>query len=438
MATKQSVIFLIFTLFLGLGSRLTTHAQATARGTDLAHLHPAFGTYRTTAGREFVLGPTAGNLFLLDYQTQTYYTLRPSATDRSAWQAGPGVHLHLKGTRLTRLQVGGAVQRVAHVSTPALENLALENEGIHLAGTLWKPAGVTAFPVVILIHGAGPETRYGMRFIPYLFLRQGIGVFTYDKRGSGESTGHYEPWLAGIPALATDVVAICHTLAKRPDVAANRLGLLGISNGAWVAQRAAAQLPTLKVVVPVVGGFIPVYQQELYRLQLAAVAAKLPARAVQDLQRTMGQLYNDTLYHRLPPVQAQQRMQSLLAHARTQPWFSLTPLPAFETLSAVTFYDLARRAWDNELAYNPQTDAASSSASIFSLLAAHDEVTPTNQVVAVIGELNGSREPQAQISTRVLPRTGHFLQVNAQAASYQLPLGLEKAIREVSIRLKAQ
>lgn len=438
MATKQPVVFLIFNLLLGLGIPLSGPAQASPSSSALERLQTAFGIYRTATGREFVLGRTESSLFLLDHQTHTYYTLSPSATDRSVWQTGLAVRLRITGNRLTYLRVGGTVQRVAHASTPAMENMALENGGVHLVGTLWKPTGPAAFPVVVLIHGAGPETRYGMRFIPYLFLRQGIGVFTYDKRGSGQSTGHYESWLAGIPALATDVVAICHSLAKRPDVAANRLGLLGISNGAWVAQRAAAELPTLKVVVPVVGGFIPVYKQELYRLQLAAVTAKLPSRAVQDLQRTMRQLYNDTLYHRLPPAQAEQRMHALLAYARTQPWFSLTPLPAFEALSPAAFYNLARRAWDNELAYNPRADVASSAASIVALLAANDEVTPTPQVLALIRVLNRSRQPRQVISTSVLPKTGHFLQMNAQPASYQLPLGLEEAIGEIGLRLKAR
>lgn len=117
--------------------------------------------------------------------------------------------------------------------------------GIRLAGTLTLPAGVGPHPAVILISGSGAqdrdETVAGHR--PFLIVadhltRRGYAVLRMDDRGAGQSSGN--PLLAGLDDLAWDVQVGLTYLRSTPEIDGSRIGLLGHSEGAYVAQKVSA------------------------------------------------------------------------------------------------------------------------------------------------------------------------------------------------------
>ncbi|MGE8302563.1 MAG: alpha/beta hydrolase family protein, partial [Sphingobacterium paramultivorum] len=67
------------------------------------------------------------------------------------------------------------------------KDIVFKSEGINLAGTMLQPR--SAHAAIVLIHGSGQEKRM-MEFASYL-AKNGIAVFTYDKRGVGKSEGTY-------------------------------------------------------------------------------------------------------------------------------------------------------------------------------------------------------------------------------------------------------
>jgi hypothetical protein len=122
---------------------------------------------------------------------------------------------------------------------------------------------------VVLLHGSGPETRWGTpRFIADRFARAGIAALIYDKRGSGSSTGSLDSFVYA--DLARDALAGVRLLASQLEVDPHRVGLLGHSEGGITGVVAAALAPreiSFLVAEDTVAG--PVYQSDLYRVSRA-------------------------------------------------------------------------------------------------------------------------------------------------------------------------
>lgn len=140
------------------------------------------------------------------------------------------------------------------------EEVSYENSGqaIKLAGTLTLPPGDGPFPVAITISGSGASDRDGTHFDhkPYLVIadyltRQGIAVLRFDDRGVGESTGEYSR--ATSADFATDVGAGVEFLMKHPKIDADRIGLIGHSEGGMIAPMVAADRDDVHFVVLLAG-----------------------------------------------------------------------------------------------------------------------------------------------------------------------------------------
>ncbi len=176
--------------------------------------------------------------------------------------------------------------------------------GFALAGTLTHPAAAGPAPVVVTITGSGPEDRDegipGLPdYVPFRQLadtlaRRGIAVLRLDDRGVGASGGTFAT--ATSRDFADDVRAALAYLraraAERRDVDAQRLALLGHSEGGMIAPMVAADDPGVAALVLLAGPAytgrrIMTYQM---RRDVPADASVAPARrdsllAAADRQR---------------------------------------------------------------------------------------------------------------------------------------------------------
>jgi dienelactone hydrolase len=115
-----------------------------------------------------------------------------------------------------------------------------------LAGTLTLPAGPGPFPAVAVAHGSGPSTRLEGQYLTGVLLRRGIAVLAYDKRGNGQSGGHYPGEGAtprAVDVLARDAQAAAGFLASQPEIDPLRVGLAGGSQAGWIIPLAASRAP---------------------------------------------------------------------------------------------------------------------------------------------------------------------------------------------------
>lgn len=144
------------------------------------------------------------------------------------------------------------------------ETVAVKTPAGHtLAGTLTLPAGASPeHPVaaIVTITGSGQQDRDGFiglagyrpfRQIADALARRDIAVLRMDDRGTGASGGTFKGSTSA--DFAADVRAGLAFLRARPEIRADRLGVLGHSEGAVIVPMVAVEEPALRAIVLLAG-----------------------------------------------------------------------------------------------------------------------------------------------------------------------------------------
>jgi pimeloyl-ACP methyl ester carboxylesterase len=109
------------------------------------------------------------------------------------------------------------------------------------------PTGIPGkLPIVVLIHGSEFSSARELYSLQRLLPAEGVGVFVYDKRGTGASGGKYTQ---DFSVLADDAVAAMREARRLAGPRAGRVGYQGGSQGGWVAPLAASRAPVDFVIV---------------------------------------------------------------------------------------------------------------------------------------------------------------------------------------------
>lgn len=115
-----------------------------------------------------------------------------------------------------------------------------------LAGTMYLPLSPGSHPAVVFHFGSTRwiRARYNNSAISD-WIKRGIAVLSYDKRGVGQSGGLCCPVQdpGYFPLLAQDVLAGVHVLQAHPSIDPRRVGVYGFSQGGWVVPVSAATEP---------------------------------------------------------------------------------------------------------------------------------------------------------------------------------------------------
>ncbi len=161
-------------------------------------------------------------------------------------------------------------------------------DGVELAGSLYVPSGKGPFPGAVIIQGSGSSDRTNLwaRTFAETLARAGVATLLPDKRGSGESGGS---WLtADFETLARDALAGVDRVAARASIDARSVGLVGLSQGGYVAPLAAASSADVAWVVDISGAAVPIDAQMRHELANTARKAGLDAdgvEAIVEIQR---------------------------------------------------------------------------------------------------------------------------------------------------------
>jgi pimeloyl-ACP methyl ester carboxylesterase len=125
-------------------------------------------------------------------------------------------------------------------------NVTFQGAGVSLAGRLVMPQGHARVPIVVLVHGSEQSSALDFYSLQRQFPAEGIGVFVYDKRGTGKSEGTYtQSYLL----LADDAVAAVNEAKRIAGARAGPVGYQAGSQGGWVAPLAAKIEPVDFVIV---------------------------------------------------------------------------------------------------------------------------------------------------------------------------------------------
>jgi hypothetical protein len=145
-----------------------------------------------------------------------------------------------------------------------VEEISFRSGKFKVVGSLLIPAGGDRHPAVILVHGDGPATRRtGSSIGPTtrVFVQNRFAVFSWDKPGSGESTGQINNALTQRAEILADGVAV---LAEHPNIDPGRIGLWGISQAGWVMPLALEKRDDVAFMIVVSGGAEDSVEQGAY------------------------------------------------------------------------------------------------------------------------------------------------------------------------------
>ncbi len=288
-----------------------------------------------------------------------------------------------------------------------VENVTFTSNGVCLSGVLVRPFGRGPFPAVVMVHGSGPATHaeMGSRIYANAFLRKGLAVLVYDKRGSGKSTGDLR--LATYGDLVGDVVAAVRFLGVQNDVLHDKIGLFGRSEGGgWVAPLAAAKLSHVAFFIDGVGPAVTPVEQGVYAI---AVALRNHGYGAQDIREAQVLRRAIWAYYRRGAIDSawavgasRDSLRLAIVRAQAKAWYKATEdMPVF-----LPAYDRRRYA---VLAFNSFFDPVPAlvqlDCPILAVLAQEDERVPTQATIAVLKRLG--REQQKDITIRVYPSVGH-------------------------------
>ncbi|MGH8301138.1 MAG: alpha/beta hydrolase family protein [Steroidobacteraceae bacterium] len=127
-----------------------------------------------------------------------------------------------------------------------ITNTRFRGAGVTLAGRLVLPKGNARVPIVVLVHGSEHDSALEFYDLQRMFPAMGIGVFVYDKRGTGTSGGRYTQ---DFLMLADDAIAAAREAKRLAGPRAGRVGYQAGSEGGWVAPLAARISPVDFVIV---------------------------------------------------------------------------------------------------------------------------------------------------------------------------------------------
>lgn len=286
-------------------------------GLDAAVLDAHAGLYRDAGGRALLVVPSAqGGLALFrvdDYVLGRGRDLGRVTRDGGAWRlqtrsAGevPFHFEHDASGRAVALSWQGEPDAGAwsRDPAPAYTVHAVEfGSSPRLSGTVFLPRGADRMPGAVLIHGSGDSDRDGLWYllVARTLAERGIAVLLPDKRGSGRSEGDWRT--ASFDALAADALAGLDRLAGQPGVDPANVGLVGMSQGGWIAPLAATQSPRVAFVASLAAAAVSPREQTRHEIRqelraggapdwlapaLMPVVTRMPARRLPEWWRLNG------------------------------------------------------------------------------------------------------------------------------------------------------
>jgi pimeloyl-ACP methyl ester carboxylesterase len=282
--------------------------------------------------------------------------------------------------------------------------LSFSNDGITLRGTLYLAAGQGRHPAIVLLAGSGKIARDNVVFraLEGRFLKLGIDVLAYDKRGSGESGGTYDD-NTPLETLARDALAGVHALQRRVDIDPRRVGVWGISQGGNLGPLAASLSPDVAFVISVSGPGVSIAEQAIYlraNEMLAQGYSSTDAARMTDFRRVLWAYYGTGL--------GRDSAQAAMDIVKNDQWYKEEQLP--QIVADPDSLDPALRSFMQQAAtYDPLAVARRVHVPVLTIFGAKDAVVPAQESLAnLIAAYSAGGNTHASFA--LFPDAGHGLE----------------------------
>jgi len=252
-SNKEMYCFRIYPVSRGfmVGALSATCIGAALTGGASANLSDdcQIGAYRFTDGEIVDIARSEGNAFRwrkFDGSTGVLHQKEDGSwTSTLGWTERPDGHTaSFTGCANGEIEFDG---KKAHRIPFDVTDIVFEGrDGVKLAGRLVLPKGNERVPIAVLVHGAEHESARDSYALQRLLPAENVGVFVYDKRGTGASKGKYTQ---DFDTLADDAVAAMREAKRIAGARCARIGYQGGSQGGWVAPLAGTRAPVDFVIV---------------------------------------------------------------------------------------------------------------------------------------------------------------------------------------------
>jgi uncharacterized protein len=211
-------------------------------------------------------------------------------------------------------------------------NVTFQGAGVQLAGRLVLPSGSARVPIVVLVHGSEHISALDFYSLQRQFPAEGIGVFVYDKRGTGKSGGTYTQ---NFLLLADDAIAAVNEAKHLAGARAGRIGYQAGSEGGWVAPLAAKLAPVDFVIVGFGLAVSPLDEDRealAYDMQSQGYGPDVMTKAMQIADASAAILLSDfrTGYDRLDALKKKYGKEPWFKYVHGDVTWALLAMPAEE------------------------------------------------------------------------------------------------------------
>ena len=266
-----------------------------------------------------------------------------------------------------------------------------------LAGTLRTPLTRGKHTAIFLLQGSGASDRTAEQFYADYLARRGFATLTYDKRGTGHSTGNWET--ASFDDFAKDALAGVHYLQSRPGIDATKVGLWGRSHGGMVAPLAASRSKDVAFVINVSGNTMPVQENIIYGVVANLRNAKFSQAEINDAIAYMKQKYQvartgegwDLLQARITELQSQK-----------VGWLTYAGAP--KSLEDLQYF------WKVQFSFDPSAYWQRVKLPVLAIYGEVDSSQPVPQITSSL-QLALRRAGNRSYTIKVFPRADHALLV---------------------------
>lgn len=147
------------------------------------------------------------------------------------------------------------------------EHFFIQSGSIELEADLLIPLGGSEKkPVAIFLPGSGNSNYQNYadpdlpkRYVQDIFLPRDMAVLFINKRGMGESEGN---WMHNdFQGRADDAYAAVEFLSNHPSIDSAKIGLIGHSQGGWIAALTASEHKDVAFFISLAGPTTTVYEQ---------------------------------------------------------------------------------------------------------------------------------------------------------------------------------
>lgn len=359
--------------------RLTDHTVV-----DIAPSDDDLLRWRRFDGTSGALTRTAGD----DWTSTAGWTERPDGKVVHFGDCNTGV-INFAGTTGHRIDL-------------VVRETSIDRAGVKLAGRLVLPKGDTPVPVVVLIHGSESFSALDFWSLQRILPAAGIGVFVYDKRGTGASTGTFT---MDFSVLADDAVAAMQAARRLAGERAGRVGYYGTSQGGWIAPLAATRARVDFVIVGYGLAVSPIEEdreEAELDMKLRDYGPEITAKALEVVDAAEKMMQSDF------SPESVERFQSVRARYQDEAWFRYLhgnvtyfalsmPLEKLKSEVAPT---LASVPWN----YDSMPVLRKQTVPQLWILGADDLSSPSAETAARLHELATQGRP---ITVAIFPRAEH-------------------------------